>query len=55
MSSLVRIIASSSSSFRSLSAFSSSADEYDDPRRLHATRSAFGAMAAVGSICSRVR
>src|SRR6266496_2103242 len=53
-SSLGRIIARSSSSVRSASAVSNSAGEYDDPRRLQATRSALGAIAAVGSTWSRV-
>jgi len=48
-----RIIARSSSSDRSARAVSSSG-EYDDPRRLQATRSALGAIAATGSIWSSV-
>ena len=48
------IIARSSSSVLSRSAASSSAGEYADPRRLHATRSALGAIAETGSSCSKV-
>src|SRR5580704_12559149 len=53
-SSLGLIIPSTSISARPASAESSSAGEYDDPRRLQATRSAFGAIAATGSIWSSV-
>ena len=48
------IIARSSSSVLSRSAPSSSAGEYADPSRLHATRSALGAIADTGSSCSSV-
>jgi hypothetical protein len=47
-------IARSSSSSRFSSASFSSSGEYPEPSLLHATRSAFGAMAATGSICRRV-
>lgn len=45
----------SSTTLRLSSAAASSSREYADPSRLQATRSALGATAAVGSICSSVR